>query len=195
MPSQQRKQHWPIAWLISLMGCLLVYQSPLAADAERSIVVTYVSTRLVNEVYELDARIHYGFTPAVLEALESGVPITLEMEIEVLQPRRWIWSDSVARLSQRYRIQYHALTRQYVVTNLNSDVQSSYPSLRAAVNALGTVRDLPILDRRLLKVGGEYVARLRAILVLSALPAPLRLWAYLTPEWWQQSEWYTWRLQ
>lgn len=175
-----------------LFGLLVLHMAVASADG---LSVSRASTRLVDEVYHLDARIHYGFNAPVLEALESGVPITVEVEIEVVHPRRWIWNETVYSLSQRYRIRYHALTRQYLVTNLNSDVQLSYPTRAAALRAMGTIRDLPILDRRLLKVGERYQGQLRASIVLSALPSPLRVWAYLSRAWRQESDWYTWPLQ
>lgn len=179
-----------VAVLLSAFSC------DAATDAAAtSFHIRHVSTKLVNEVYHLDARVDYQFGSAVLEALESGVPITVSMDIEVVRPREWLWSETVYQLSQRYRIRYHALTRQYLLTNLNSRVRNSYPTLRAALNIMGSVTGLPILDRRLLKVGEHYQGRLRVRILLDALPSPLRVWAYLSSDWRQESGWYTWPLQ
>ena len=182
-------------WAVLLCGIFGVHLAAAAPAENTGFAVVRAGTHLSDEVYHLDAQLRYKFHPVVLEALDSGVPITLEMQIQVVHPRSWMWNEVVYGLSQRYRIQYHALTRQYLVINLNNGVKSSYSSLGTALDAVGTVKNLPILDRRLLRVGEHYQARLRTLLVVGALPSPLRIWAYFSKDWHQESDWYTWSLQ
>jgi len=157
-------------------------------------VVEHASTHLVEEVYVLNARILYRFNPDVLEALESGVPLTIRLDVEILRPREWLWNETFTTLVQRYQLQYHALTQQYLVKNLNSGIQYNFPTREGSLEALGEIGDLPLLDKRLLDPGTHYTARLRADLDVESLPGPLRLLAYLSPQWRVQSEWYTWPL-
>lgn len=152
------------------------------------------STRLVEEVYLLDARVAFDFTPEAIEALESGVPLVVELEIEVYEPRDMLWDSSVAKLYQRHRIEYRALADRYLVTNLNTGELGNHTSLAGALAALGRLRDFPMLDRRLLRVGVRYGARLRASLDVEALPLPLRPVAYLSSAWDLTSEWHDWLL-
>lgn len=184
-----------------LLGALCIY-SALAAPQEETdapqperFVVQRAETSVVNDVYVLNAEIDYHFNDEVLEALENGVPLTLEVDIEILRPRQWVWNETFTSLRQRYRLLYHALTQQYLVKNLNSDIQYNFPTQQAAITALGTITDLPLLDKRLLKPGEQYLARMRANLDLESLPTPLRLLAYLSPQWHLDSEWFTWPLQ
>lgn len=178
--------------------CLHAAQTP-AEESEpartQQAVVRNADTTLVNDVYVLNARIDYEFSPAVLEALENGVPLTLQADIEIVHPRRLVWDDKFTDLQQRYRIEYHALSQQYLVKNLNSGIQYNFLRQHDAINALGTITDLPLLDKRLLTPGRHYIARLRARLDLQALPTPLLLQAYLSPQWHLISDWYTWPLQ
>lgn len=153
------------------------------------------TVRLVDEVYVLDAEIDYQFSAPVLEALQNGVPLVVELQIEVARRRAWLWNKQKTRLAQRYQLSYHALTEQYLVKNLNSAVQQNLPSAEDAIGVLGRVTELPLLDKRLLAPGANYTVRLRARLDLDALPTPLRLPAYLSPQWRLSSEWYTWPLQ
>ena len=157
-------------------------------------VVEHAGTHLVEEVYVLNARISYRFNPDVLEALESGVPLTIRLDVEILRPREWLWNETFTTLKQRYQLQYHALTQQYLVKNLNSGIQYNYPTRQGSLEALGEISDLPLLDKRLLDSDAHYTARLRADLDVESLPGPLRLLAYLSPQWRVQSEWYTWLL-
>ena len=186
-------QHKAPAWLLLVAGILLLQVAMARSDG--GFEVLRAATELVDGVYHLDADVRYRFSDAVQEALHSGVPLTIEMEIQVVHPRNWVWDAGVAALYQQYRLKYHALTGQYIVTNLNSGVQSSYPTQPLALRALGSVAQLPLIDRRLLAANAAYEGRLRVQLLLSTLPSPLRLWAYLSPEWWQKSQWYTWKLQ
>lgn len=184
---------WSIG-LFLLVCCCLPVDFMVKAALAQGFVVREARTALVDDVYQLDAQIDYRLSDAVLDALESGVPITLEINIEVLRPRDYLWSEEIASLRQRYRIEYHALSQQYLITNLNNRAQQSYPSRSAAIDAVGVISGLPMLDRRLLTAGERYVARLRASLDIEALPAPLRLLAYLSSDWRVSSHWYAWDL-
>ncbi len=164
-------------------------------DQQSSIVVELVESRIENAVYTLDANVAYEFGEQVLDALDSGVSITLEVEIELQQPRELLWNETVYSLHQRYQINYHALSDQYLVTNLTTQVSTSFPTRYAALQALGQVRDLPLIDLNLLQAGQEYLARLRAGIVITELPAPLKLWAFLQSDWRAKSDWYIWQLK
>ena len=193
-PPSTTTRHTP--WLVALALLLALAAVPLLADDEDAprFKVLEASTRLVAEVYLLDARVEFAFTDEATEALENGVPLTLALEIEVFQARDLVWDASVATLAQRYRVEYRALSERYQVTNLNTGELSSHANLRSALERVGRLRDFPMLDRRLLKVGERYTARLRATLDVDALPLPLRPVAYLSGSWKMNSDWHAWLL-
>ncbi|HEY5720313.1 MAG TPA: DUF4390 domain-containing protein [Gammaproteobacteria bacterium] len=180
---------WCLGWLLG--GLLLPLA--VAADPPRFRVVE-AATRLVDEVYRLDARLDLEFSAEVFEALDNGVPLTIELQIEVFEPSDWLWDSSVAELSQRYVLEYRALSGQYLVTNVNTDERSSYAGRHAALVAIGRLQGFPMLDHRLLGVGKRYGARIRARLDIEALPLPLRPVAYLSEAWDLASDWHTWLL-
>jgi len=152
--------------------------------------INEASTRLHNEVYELDARIDYHFSEEVLQALNNGVPITLRTEIEVSRSRRYWVDETVATLEQRFQLTYHAFSDQYLLRNLNSDVLTIHPSLTLAITSLGTLEAFPLLTASQVQPEHDYQVRLRTLLDIEALPAPLRPVAYVTPAWRLTSEWY-----
>jgi len=169
--------------------------APAQADQEiPRFVVLSASVKQVQRVYQLDTRVDYQFSQEVLEALDSGVPLTLSLHIEVVRERRYLWDEVIAQLEQRFQLQYHALTKQYLVRNLNADTQANYLTLTAALTALGNISGLPMLDTTLVEAGENYRVRLRARLDIEELPAPLRPVAYISPKWRLASEWYTWPL-
>ena len=95
---------------------------------------------------------------------------------------------------QRYRLEYHALSGQYLLVNLNSSTRQSYPTLGMATDRIARIRDFPLLDRSLLQTKQLYYGELRIKLDIESLPAPLRPLAYISSDWWLSSEWYRWAL-
>lgn len=154
--------------------------------------VLMVQTQRVEGRYWLDATLDYQFSQATLEALESGVPLTIELQVQVLRERGWLWDKRLVDLQRRYRLEYHALARQYLVTNQYTGQLRRFRDLSAARYFLGKIRRLPILEA--VETDESLMGRLRARLDIEALPAPLRPVAYLSPDWRLVSEWYTWPL-
>jgi len=183
----RRASRWGV-WL----AALLALAAPVYAD---EFTVRAARTHLVNEVHLLNASIDYQFSKRAMQALESGVPITVRLDIEVRRVRKY-WTDKlVAQLEQRYALQYHALSNLYVLRNLNSDSSEVFRTLEAALASVGVISDLPIIDDKLLEEDSEYEVGLQTSLDIEALPSPLRPWAYVTPSWRHSSDWYSWSLE
>jgi len=165
-----------------------------AAHAD-GFTIKSVETRLVEKVYLVNASVNYRFSEAALEALQNGVPLIILLDIEVIQKRNWWLNKTIAELQQGYLLLYHALTEKYIINNLNSGAQENYDNLNSALNSLGAIKDLPILDANLVKKNELYDVQLRTYLDLEALPAPMRPIAYISSQWRLESDWYRWPLQ
>jgi hypothetical protein len=156
--------------------------------------VRSANVELSGGVYFLNARIDYRLSTDARSAIESGLPLTLRVEIEVLN-RRPMWMDTEAwSLEQLYQLEYHALTERYIALNLNGGDQASFATLFAALNFLGRIDKLPIIDSALIDADRRYDLRIRALLDTEQLPGPLRLLAFWRRDWSLGSEWYRWRL-
>lgn len=79
--------------------------------------------------------------------------------------------------------------------NLNSGEQESFATLYAALNNLGRVQGVPVIDNALLEDDSRYRFRLRALLSLRQYPAPLRMLFFWRSQWQLESEWYEWQLE
>lgn len=185
----RRRAFWPLL-LVGL--CLL---SGNAWSRETSI--SDVRTLLIDGVYRLGARVEIDFNETLPEALHNGVPLQIELRIEVLRKREWywLWPELVADLRQRFKLEYHVLSRRYLVYNYASGVQQSFRSMDGALDYIGNVYDLPLIDEQLLDPAQRYLVRIRADIDVEALPTPVRLWAYLGSEWSLKSRWFEWPLQ
>ncbi len=184
-------------FVITLLLVVFLFFVPGAASAQTDpFTIRSAHIYLDNKVYLVSADIHYSLTRPVLDALHNGVPLTIELRIELIKNRQWPWwNETVAVIKQRYRLRYFALAQHYVLSNLNMGTESSYQTLEAALDALGRLKELPLLDQNLLPSGADYVARMRVALDIESLPTPLRLLAYLSSRWRLTSEWYTWKPQ
>lgn len=180
---------------VRLPGWLLLGWLGLAAAPVQAFEIDSVSPHWEQDVLVLDARLDISLSEETRTALESGVPLVVLLQIQVLQPRDYLWDRMVAHLRQRYRLSYHALSERYIVQQLNTGVRSSFSSLEGALYSLGRVEDLPVLDRSLLSAGSEYYGTLRVRLDVESLPTPLRVWAYASTDWRLGSDWHSWPIQ
>lgn len=180
--------------VVTRMGWLALLALLTAVAWAAGFEVLSASTRLEGGVYRLNAQIQYRFSGAAREALQNGVPLTIELEMEVRRRRPWLWDETVYALAQRFRLEYHTLSRQYLVSNLNSGERRAFATREGALQFMGRIADFPLLDQSLLDPNERYEGALRAWLDLDALPTPLRLFAYISDDWRLASEWRLWRL-
>lgn len=188
-----------LAALAASMAVLAgLWQPTLAQDGiERAgyFEVRSASTRQVGGVHTLDARLQLVLSSEALAALSSGVPLVIELQLQLIRDRRFWWDDAEADLAVRFELEYRPLSQRYIVRNTNSGDQDSFATLYSALNNLGRVQGLPVIDDALLEPGDDYRIRLRAMLQTQQYPAPLRLLFFWRSEWQLQSEWYEWLLE
>jgi len=157
--------------------------------------VRTANVELDGGVYYLNARVEYRLSSEARDALRSGVPLRLRIDVQLIANRRFWFDADDAELRQLYQLEYHALSERYIVANLNSGDQASFGSLFAALDSIGRVEHLPVIDAALLDPDRGYDIRLRAALDVEKLPGPLRLLAFWRRDYSLASDWYKWRLQ
>lgn len=179
-----------VALLLSAAGNVIAQEEDPGRFEIRS-----ASAELDSGVYYLNAWIELRLSSDAMEALRSGVPLTIRLDVELLGNRRFWVDGDAAELLQRYQLEYHALTERYVVSNLNSGDQSSFATIFSALNYLGRIEKLPLIDAALLEPDRRYDVRLRVVLDMESFPGPLRLLAFWRRDWSIASDWYRWRLE
>ena len=157
--------------------------------------VRSATTNLTGGVHMLDARLQLVLSSEALHALNSGVPLTIELQMQVIRVRRFYIDSIDAELAVRFELEYRPLSQRYIVRNLNSGDQDSFATLYSALNNLGRIQGLPVIDESLLIADREYRARLRALLATEQYSAPLRLLFFWRDEWQLKSEWNEWMLE
>jgi hypothetical protein len=184
---------------VLLMAVLFLAATPAltqdSIEREGYFEVRSASTTLSAGVHRLDARLQLVLSSEALDALNSGVPLTIELQLQIIRSRRLFPDATDAELAVRYELEYRPLSQRYIVRNLNSGDQDSFATLYSALNNLGRVQQLPVVDDALLLPDRPYRVRLRAMLQTQQYPAPLRLLFFWRSQWQLQSEWYEWSLE
>jgi Domain of unknown function (DUF4390) len=123
------------------------------------------------------------------------VPLTIELDLEIERVRQLLPNSRVAELTQRYHLQYNAVSARFILRNENSGQQESLSTIDAAIEQLSEVRGLPVLDKALISADRRYEASVRAKLDYSTVPFSLRVLMFWVTDWHRESDWYTWTLQ
>ena len=182
-----------VAILVLLFASSGLAQDPIVREGYFE--VRSASTALVDDVHLLDARLQLVLSSEALEALNNGVPLTIELQTQLHRQRRFFLDALDAELAVRFELEYRPLSQRYIVRNLNSGDQDSFATLYSALNNLGRITSLPIIDDALLAENRDYRIRVRAMLQTQQYPAPLRLLFFWRSQWQLQSEWDEWTLE
>ena len=188
-PRTHGSQVFRAAWLLCFLATLA---APALADTR--LEVTAASVVLDEGIYELDARLDIRIPAEGRRAIDAGLTLALNYQVEISRVRRYLPDDGVASLQQRYELSYHALSQRYLVRNLNTGEQQDFGSLQAALDRVADVRGLPLIDSSLLDPGSTYEFRVRAELHLRTAPDTLGWLLFWTDDWSATSEWFTWTL-
>ena len=177
--------------LLLALVCVGLYYSPASwAQGRFDIRSAYVER--AEGVYQLNATLDFEVVEGARAAIRDGAPFTLHLEIVVRRERSYWLDEVVATLDQSYELVYHALSDRYLVRNLNSGEQVSYPTLDAALDSLRVISNLPILDQALVRPERRHEISLRASVDIRTMPDTLRFILFWSDDWRQRSEWYTW---
>ena len=135
----------------------------------------------------LEADFDVPLTPSLVDALARGVPLYFVAEFELRRPRWW-WFDAVdVERSLTWRLAYHALTRQYRLTQ--GGVIQPFESVEGALRTLARLRGWRVIEASEIEAGVEYEAQVRLRLDTSQLPKPFQIGGLTSRDWSPQAEW------
>lgn len=180
-------------WAVVVAWCC-VLAAPAAQAQSPRFEVRSASVATTSGVWLLNVRFDLGLSEAARAALAEGIPLTMTMDVAISRTRAWLPDEDVAALTQRWQIEWHALSERYIVINQNSGEQSSFPTLDEALLALAEPRGLPILDTALTEPGRRYEVSVRGAVEIGGLPDTLKLLLFWR-EWQRSTEWYTWSVR
>ena len=172
--------------------CFLATLAVSAAQAATRVEVRNASISLDDGVYELDARLDLSVPGGARRAIDAGLTLRLNYQIEIGRVRRYLPDPEVASIVQSFELSYHALSQRYLVRNLNTGEQFDHGALEGALERVAEVRGLPLIDSSLLEPGPTYEFRVRAEIDMRTAPDALNWLLFWTDDWSAISEWYVW---
>ena len=89
---------------LTALICALCLGATTAVHADNDqpgFVIRTAFTELLNGVYCLNADVDLSMSNQAIDALENGVPLTVELQIEVTKHRSYMWNKNVATLAER----------------------------------------------------------------------------------------------
>ena len=191
-PTGRAKSVWALLALLAVSA----WTRPIQADGlEGRFEVRSADLDLRDGVYHLNARMELPVSDAVRRGLAEGVPLTVELHLDIERVRQLLPNSRVAELTQHYHLQYNAVSAHYILRNDNSGQQESLPTLDAAIEQLSEVHGLPVLDKALLTPDRRYEANVRAKVDYGTVPFSLRVLMFWVSDWHRETDWYTWTLQ
>ena len=126
--------------------------------------VRSADTVLVEQKHMLDARLQLFLSDEALNALNSGVSLTIELNIELLRIRRFLPDDKETELSFQYELEYSPLSQRYIVRDVGNASPASSSTLFSALHILGRIQHLFLFVSNSLIQAANYRSRLTALL-------------------------------
>ncbi|HEX9626101.1 MAG TPA: DUF4390 domain-containing protein [Acidiferrobacterales bacterium] len=178
-----------------LLGAgLALFSARLPAD----FAVRDVQARIIDLSVVFNARLELNLSARTEEALSKGIPLDIVAEFGLILHRWLLWDKEIADWRLRRRLQYHALSGQYLVSGLEPDIYEveSFASLQDALGYIGNFNNaaLPLTKKKKISPDNEYSLVARVYLDIESLPSPLRPVAYTTPPWHHNSGWTQWNV-
>jgi Domain of unknown function (DUF4390) len=169
------------------IGVVLVL--PAWGQQQRPLLHELVLTHTDHEVL-LHIDLQGGFQQEILEAIESGIPITITYHMRLYRKRSLWFDEEVLSKTIKHIVKYDALKKQYRISEINGlfssiKVTKHEPTM---VRWMSAIQGQPLIPFHLLQPGEEYyvkaMADLKAVqspLALSHIPFLAGLWDTGTP--------------
>ncbi|WP_305333069.1 DUF4390 domain-containing protein [Nitrosomonas sp.] len=166
---------------------------PVTVTQAKGIQIKSVSMAAVGQGYEISIDSEIALNATLEQVLEKGIVLYFVTKFS-LDDSRWYWLyDEVARGKLRVGLRYYALTRQYHLNH--PSFSQSFNTLAEALQALGQLRDYPLIVKSDLKSDVDYNASLRIWLDLTRMPKPFQVEALGSRKWNLSSDKLEWRMK
>ncbi|MDO8894709.1 DUF4390 domain-containing protein [Nitrosomonas sp.] len=179
--------------LANLIFFLLILWLPVTVTQAEGIQIKSVSMVAVEQGYEISIDSEIALNATLEQVLEKGIVLYFVTKFSLVDSR-WYWLyDEVARGKLRVGLRYYALTRQYHLNH--PSFSQSFNTLAEALQALGQLRDYPLIVKSDLKNDVDYIASLRIWLDLTRMPKPFQVEALGSRKWDLSSDKLEWRMK
>jgi len=145
-------------------------------------------------IYLVSAQVDFKLSPYLEQALLNGVVLKVNTFVGLGKKRDWWWNETGNLSTISYQLKYHALSRHFLLTRIDTNENWNYRSLPAALRKMGGVVNykLPALPDRV--KGGDYYLFMNIRLSPATLRLPLRIQSLFSSQYSLASEVVSWPL-
>jgi hypothetical protein len=167
-----------------LLPSLAMLASSTWGQPPRPVLHELVLTHTDQEVL-LNIHLQGGFHPELLEAIESGIPITVTYYMKLYRKRGLWFDEEVLSKTVKHIVKYDALKKQYRVSEINGlfssiKVTKHEPTM---VGWMSAIEGQALIPFHLLQPGEEYYVKAMADLKAVKSPFPLSHIPFLASLW------------
>jgi hypothetical protein len=167
-----------------LLPSLAMLVSPAWGQQQRPSLHELVLTHTDQEVL-LYLHLRGGFHQELLEAVESGLPITITYYMKLYRKRGLWFDEEVLSKTIKHIVKYDTLKKQYRVSEINGlfssiKVTTHEPTM---VRWMSEIEGQPLIPFHLLQPGEEYYVKAMADLKTVQSPFPLSHMPFLASLW------------
>lgn len=171
------------ALVAALLGLLLGQALPVLAGSAEVRTAEVVQR---DDGVTLTGSFALTLSPALVDAVDHGIPLVFQMEAEIKRPR-WYWTDETlyqARVDRR--LIYNALVRNYRVSE--EQTGHNFAELADALAYIARPAEWP-LPRGLARTGEVIDVAIRFRLDPNFLPKPFQVVSFGDQAWRLDSDW------
>jgi len=164
--------------LLAALGLLVLLLWQLPAMAKVGVLIQPASLKATDHkqrLYQLNATISYQLTPYLEQALLNGVLLKSSLQIGLSRHRSWWWNESRLLHAINFQLQYHALSRHFLLTRLDTGERWNYRVMAAALRKMGDVKDFRLSQLPEAIAAGDHFVFVSARLSPATLRLPLRI--------------------
>ena len=181
-------------FVVAVLSSALISERLLAQSVEQplsdALEIQSGFVNVVNGVYQLQVRVRYPMNDEDRDALQQGVSLFYDVDLEVTRERRFWTAASIVNLSLRRELSYHSVSERYLVKDPQGVAETrSFASLEEALADLGKVDGWPILVSAQVAEEGSYFVNVRAVVRRGRLTDALRALMFWSDDWQRRSEW------
>jgi Domain of unknown function (DUF4390) len=173
-----------------LFPSMAILVSPAWAQQQRLMLHELALTHTDHEVL-LYMHLQGGFHPELLEAIESGIPITVTFYMKLYRKRGLWFDEEVLSKTIKHMVKYETLKKQYRISEINGlfssiKVTKHEPTM---VRWMSEIEGQPLIPFHLLQPGEEYYVKAMADLQAVKSPFPLSHILFLASLWDMGTPW------
>jgi Domain of unknown function (DUF4390) len=152
-----------------------------------NIIVTNTRDNLLLYLTAKDA-----FSPKIIKAIQSGVPVTFTYHIKLYHVRGFWFDKKIAELRVTHTLKYDNLKKEYMLTRSWEDNRPLIvKTLDEAQKLMTEVDSLNVVPLKRLEKGQQYQIQAKAELNKMTLPFYLHYVLFFVSFWDTETDWYT----